>query len=90
MLGPFRCTEGEAGIDLAVELNVARRHLTDAQRVNLGREIEQSIAREAIRRQEELGRRHGTAPLVTDVTKGRTTDEVASKVGLGRTQVLHP
>jgi len=61
-----------------------------AQKVKLGRDIEPSIAREARRRQEELGRTQGKEPLVTSVTKDRTTDEVASKVGLGKTQGEEP
>lgn len=68
---------------LAAELNVARRHLTDAQKVKLGRDIEPSITREARRRQEELGRTQGKEPLGANAPKGKTRDHVAKSVGLG-------
>ena len=68
---------------LAVELNSVRRHLTDAQRVELGRKIEPDVAEIARKRQEELGRTHGGRPFGTNVPKGRTRDEVARIVGLG-------
>lgn len=72
---------------LSVELNLARRHFTDAQKVLLGRQIEPDAAERARRRQEALGRAQGTPPLGTDDPKGRTRDEVARTVGLssGRT-----
>jgi hypothetical protein len=66
----------------AVSLNLARRHLTDAQKVMLGKEIEPDVAAWARRRQEELGRAHGD-PSATNGAKGRTVDEVAKAVGLG-------
>lgn len=70
---------------LAAELNVARRHLTDAQKVKLGRDIEPSIAREAKRRQEATRIKEGKPPGGGHVstTGEKTRDEVASKVGLG-------
>lgn len=72
---------------LAAELNVARRHLTDAQKVKLGRDIEPSIAREAEWTRLANLKQNADSPSVTLVTLGRTTDEVASTVGLssGRT-----
>lgn len=65
----------------AVALNLARRHLTDAQKVLLGRRIEPDVAERARQRQ---GAR-------TDLTSGssvpkvdeRSRDEVAQQVGLG-------
>ncbi len=56
----------------------ARRHMTDGQKVLLGISIEPDIAAEAERRQEELGRTQGEGPLVTSVTKGRTTDGIVT------------
>ena len=72
---------------LAVELNSVRRHLTDAQRVELGRKIEPDIAEIARARQIALaGTRPGEDPtLAANAAKvsGRTSDEVARTVGLG-------
>jgi ParB-like chromosome segregation protein Spo0J len=70
---------------LAVDLNLARRQLTDAQKVLLGRQIEPDVAEEARQRQA-----HGkTAPgrsVTSDAERSeptRSVDEVAKKVGLG-------
>ncbi|MGI8406604.1 MAG: hypothetical protein ACR2OE_17895, partial [Thermomicrobiales bacterium] len=68
---------------LAAELNLARRQLTDAQKVRLGELLEPDIAKRAETRQKALGRTHGNAPLATDVAKGRTVDETARTVGIG-------
>jgi N6-adenosine-specific RNA methylase IME4/ParB-like chromosome segregation protein Spo0J len=67
----------------AVALNIARRHLTDAQKVLIGREIEPDAREEARRRQELLGRSHGADPSVTNAAKGRAVDDVAKRVGFG-------
>lgn len=62
---------------LAAELNVARRQLTDAQKVQLGRQIEPDIR--AVAAANSLVGTSGTnGPLVE-----RTRDSVAQKVGLG-------
>lgn len=69
---------------LAAELNIARRHMTDAQKVKLGQDIEPDIAKEANRRQS-----HGqTAPGKNasghvSGSVGETRDEVARIVGIG-------
>lgn len=66
---------------LAAELNVARRQLTDAQKVQLGRQIEPDIRAVAAASQ---GTRTDLPTSATTVTKvERTTDAVAQKVGLG-------
>lgn len=77
-------SEGEKRI-LAAELNVARRHLTDAQKTKLGRDIEPDIAQRAHERQLAALRRG-----VEDSRSGQlsgtgkeTRDEVAKAVGLG-------
>ena len=75
-------TESEKRLH-AVNLNMARRHLTDAQKVLLGREIEPDLAAQARARQEELGRLHGVEPSATNGAKGRAVDEIAQAVGLG-------
>lgn len=72
---------------LAVDLNLARRQLTDAQKATLGRTIEPDVEAEARRRQIELaGTRRDTLgsnePKV-DEPKGKSRAEVAKKVGLG-------
>ena len=70
----------------AVALNLARRHLTDAQKVLVGMRIEPDVAERARLRQIELGREKGGRPLGTTVHKGEgstTRDEVADTVGLG-------
>jgi len=71
---------------LAVTLNLARRQLTDAQKVLLGRTIEPDVAARSAERQREIGKAP-TDPLWTSVQKGTTRDEVARTVGLssGRT-----
>jgi hypothetical protein len=68
------------------ELNIARRHMTDAQKVQLGSIIEPDIAAEAKLRQIALA---GTRPSTSGPNdpevpeKQRTRDDVAAKVGLG-------
>lgn len=61
----------------AVALNLARRHLTDAQKVMLGRTIEPDVAEAARGRMAEGGR----SGQVSDPSESR--DEVARQVGLG-------
>lgn len=72
---------------LAAQLNAARRHMTDAQRVHLGMQIEPDIA-EVARKRSELNLKRGPdspsgtlVPLGGEI--GRTRDEVARTVGLG-------
>ena len=67
---------------LAVELNVARRHLTDAQKVLAGKAIEPDLAERARRRQ---GARTDLNPTLgaTAPNVAKTRDEVAKAVGLG-------
>lgn len=64
----------------AVALNLARRHLTDAQKVALGMTIEPDVAEEARRRQ---GTRSDLTSGTNDPEVERTRDEVARQVGLG-------
>jgi N6-adenosine-specific RNA methylase IME4 len=61
---------------LAVDLNLARRQLTDAQKALIGRQIEPDIAARA--RERELA-----GPTYGNVSIGTTRDEVAATVGLG-------
>ena len=68
---------------LAVELNVARRHFTDAQLAEAGRRIEPDVAERARLRQVELGRSHGDPPSDLQIGRGESRDEVARTVGLG-------
>lgn len=68
---------------LAVDLNLARRHMTDAQKVLLGRAIEPDIAERSRIRQIESGKAHGLPPDGQMSTRGATRDEVAKTVGLG-------
>lgn len=71
---------------LAVELNLARRHLTDAQKALMGERIEDDIAALARQRMAEAGSKAAPGKPATDVTPfqpKRTTDEVARTVGLG-------
>lgn len=63
----------------AVALNLARRHLTDAQKVMLGRTIEPDIA-EAARVRMQSGK---AADPEDKCPEGQTRDEVARQVGLG-------
>lgn len=65
---------------LAAELNIARRQMTDAQKVQLGRLIEPDIAAEGKRR--SLSNLRQT-PRGTNVPLGKTRDVVADKVALG-------
>ena len=70
----------------AVSLNLARRHLTDAQKVALGRTIEPDIAEEARGRMAAAGKVAAPGkPAATAATfeKKRTDDEVARQVGIG-------
>jgi ParB-like chromosome segregation protein Spo0J len=62
---------------LAVELNLARRQLTDGQKVLLGRMIEPDVAERARKRQEELGRLHGEDPSAQ--LRGRGDDRVDNR-----------
>jgi hypothetical protein len=70
---------------LAVELNVARRHLTDAQRVQLGRLIEPDIAEVARARSQANLRQGNDTPVspIGDTGNGKTAAAVAALVGLG-------
>lgn len=68
----------------AVALNLARRHLTDAQKVALGMTIEPDVA-EAARARQAHGRtapgRNASGQMTG--SEGETRDEVARQVGLG-------
>ncbi len=64
---------------LAVELNLARRQLTDAQKVMLGRQIEPDVAEQS-RRREVAGK---ASDPMDNCPQGTTRDEVARTVGLG-------
>lgn len=70
----------------AVSLNLARRHLTDAQKVLLGRTIEPDVA-EAARARQAHGQtapgRSATTDAEREVEPTRAVDEVAAKVGIG-------
>jgi len=68
---------------LAVELNLARRQLTDAQKVLLGRQIEPDVS---ARSRERQGTRTDLQPggQVSTMFGGeKTRDEVAKAVGIG-------
>lgn len=67
---------------LAVDLNLARRQMTDAQKVKLGESIKADVAAEAKARQ---GTRSDMAPTSAAVAAEvkRTPDVVAARVGLG-------
>ncbi len=66
---------------LAVELNLARRQLTDAQKVMLGRQIEPDVTKAARERQ---GSRTDLQPSGQMSGRlGESRDEVARTVGLG-------
>lgn len=68
----------------AVALNVSRRHLTDAQKALIGRQIEPDIAEAARRRQAIMnGRSVVELPDKCPEAGTETRDEVARKVGLG-------
>lgn len=74
----------------AVALNLARRHLTDAQKVALGMTIEPDVAENARRRMSEAGAKAAPGkPAASAATISekreprRTDDEVAQQVGLG-------
>lgn len=71
---------------LAVELNVARRQFTDAQRIEAGRAIEPDIAERARLRMLAAQKNRAGEQLATTVAScqtGRTIDEVARTVRLG-------
>ncbi len=69
---------------LAVDLNMARRQLTDGQKAMLGREIEPDIAEQARQRQIALaGTRTDGRPSGQVSGRSETRDEVARAVGLG-------
>lgn len=66
----------------AVDLNLARHQLTDAQKVLLGRQIEPDVAVPSAEREAHWQTAPGRS--VTTVTEViRTTDEFARIVGLG-------
>lgn len=70
----------------AVALNLARRHLTDAQKVLLGAAIEPDVAERSKRRMAEAGAKAAPgkpASNVAPLEPARTVDEVAAQVGLG-------
>lgn len=79
----------ESGLDehekriFVAELNAARRQLTTAQKIMLGKKIEPDIAARALKRQQVLGRTHGQEPLGSHEHKGKTRDEVARAVQIG-------
>jgi len=70
-------------------LNLARRQLTDGQKVYLGRLLEPDITQAARERMGEGGRKGipgkggASAPPFLQPTKKRVRDEVADRVGLG-------
>lgn len=78
----FNLSDAEKRI-LAAELNVARRQLTDAQKVLLGREIEPDIRAVAAANQAHGETAPGRNALPQVRQSVRTTDAVAQKVGLG-------
>lgn len=68
----------------AVALNLARRHLTDAQKVLLGRTIEPDVAEAARKRQAHGQTAPGrSAAPAAKRESTRTDDEVARQVGIG-------
>lgn len=74
----------------AVSLNLARRHLTDAQKVLLGRTIEPDVAkRAAARKAQAPGEPRGVkasvsgGQMTTRDEADKTRDEVARQVGVG-------
>lgn len=67
----------------AVALNLARRHLTDAQKVLLGRTIEPDIAEAARQRQAHGQTAPGRSASTVTERPQRAADDVAAKVGLG-------
>lgn len=74
---------------LSVTLNLARRHLTDAQKAMLGRQIEPDVAERARQRQVDLGKLKGGRPSVTSVTEGRGSTEDEDANGTGEKPVTH-
>lgn len=73
-------SEAEKRIE-AVVLNLARRHLTDAQRVLAGRAIEPEVAKRA-RERMLAGKAHDPEENLPEGS-GRSRDEVAHLVGIG-------
>lgn len=70
----------------AVALNLARRHLTDAQKVLLGRTIEADVAEAMRGKMSAAGAKAAPGKPATSDTPfvpERTTDVTAAKVGLG-------
>lgn len=78
----FNLSDHEKRI-LAAELNVARRQLTDAQKVLLGREIEPDIRAVAVERESHRDPATGANTYGQASIGGTTRDEVAATVGLG-------
>ncbi len=74
---------------LAAELNVARRHLTDAQQIELGRTIEPDVAERARLRMlatqnnDAAAAARSSGQMAPAEARGRTRDDVAQTVGLG-------
>lgn len=81
----------------AVSLNLARRHLTDAQKVLVGRTLEPDVRQAADDRRRANLKQNQVAPSVANATLGkpltrkdvvaevhRTDDEVARQVGLSK------
>ena len=76
----FSLSDAEKRI-LSAELNVARRQLTDAQKVLLGREIEPDIR--AVAAANTTANLPTSEPSASSDALGRTTQRVADTVGLG-------
>lgn len=68
----------------AVALNLARRHLTDAQKVLLGMTIEDDVAAEAKKRMADGGRGGQVSTPSPAKVEDKTRDEVARRVGLNK------
>jgi len=71
---------------LAVSLNLARRHLTDAQKALIGRDIEPDIAKRARERMAAAGAKAAPgkpASVDAPLSAQRTVDAVATAVGFG-------
>jgi ParB-like chromosome segregation protein Spo0J len=71
---------------LSVELNLARRHLTDAQKVIAGEAVEPDVAEAARSRMAKAGAKASPGKPATDVAPippERTVNEVARTVGFG-------
>ncbi len=70
---------------LAAELNLARRQLTDAQKVRLGELLEPDIAYRAEKRMKASLKKGAVSPAVDTCPQReqRTVDETARTVGIG-------